>query len=134
MSSIRKWLAVLLVLSLWLLAACTPSTEVTEPSGTFDDFVTVPLPTGEDGNVTYRVTVLTESGEPVPGAFLQLTLNESVPAVTDDQGVATWSLPQGAYAVSFVQLPAGYDYTGAAQEFFFKDNSGEMTITLMAAQ
>ena len=82
--------------------------------------------------MTYRVTVLDESGNPIPGAFVQL--GQGRPAVTNDQGVATWNLPQAAYVVSFVELPAGYTYTGAAQEFFFRDDSGEMTITLMVAQ
>lgn len=134
MRSIRKWLAVLLVLGALLLTACSGAPAASDPSGDPGAFTTAPLPTGEDGNVTYRVAVQDESGKPISGVFLQLNLEESIPAVTNDQGVATWSLPQAAYTVSFVQLPTGYTYPGAAQEFFFKDDSGEMTITLIRAQ
>lgn len=134
MRSMRRWLAVLLTLCVLLLAACSAAPAQDDPSADPGEFTTAPLPTGEDGNVTYRVTVQDESGKPIPGVFLQLKLEQGTPAVTNDQGVATWNLPQAAYTVSFVQLPAGYTYPSAAQEFFFKDDSGEMTITLMVAQ
>lgn len=134
MRSIRKWIVVFLVLGALLMTACTGNPEVTDPSANPDKFATQPLPTGEDGTVTYRVTVQDEAGKPIAGVFVQLTLGESTPAVTNDQGVATWNLPQAAYVVSLVRLPDGYSYPGAAQEFFFKDDSGEMTITLAAAQ
>ena len=136
MVGIRKWLAVLLVLVVLLLAAACTAPQSVDTSDISDDhgFTTAPLPTSEDGNVTYSVTVLSESGDPIPGVFVQLSLDCDIPAVTDERGVAIWHLPQAAYVVSIAQLPAGYDYTSAIQEFFFADDSAEMTITLMAKQ
>lgn len=131
MVSVRKWLAVLMLLSVLLLGcACTASQPDPGVTQSNEAFPTVPLPTAEDGTVAYRVTVLSDGGEPIPGVFVQL--NQADPAVTNDQGVASWNLPQATYVVSLVELPAGYDYTSALQEFYFADDSCEMTITLMA--
>lgn len=86
----------------------------------------------EDGKVVYTVKVQDEDGNPVVGAMVQICLEACLPTMTNDQGVATWTMEEAGYKVSFVTLPAGYDYATDAQEFYFADGAYEMTLTLKA--
>lgn len=84
-----------------------------------------------DGKVTYTVTVTDESGNPIPGAYLQLCLESCMPCVTNAQGIATWpNFDEADYKVSFMTLPEGY--SSDVNEFHFEDGSYEMTIVLKA--
>jgi len=139
-------LAMLMVLS---LAACsgdseTPATTAaaTQPATTAstDPVVTVPPQTGETGpatepedtNPVYTVTVVDEGGNPVAGAMVQLCDEACYPGVTDAQGVATYSLQEANYKVSFLTIPEGFETLGGETEFYFDAGSYEMTITLKA--
>lgn len=84
-----------------------------------------------DGKVTYTVTVVDEGGNPVVGAMVQLCLEACVPALTNADGVATYTLEEADYKVSFVTMPEGY--TADETEYHFEAGSYEMTITLKAA-
>ena len=53
-------------------------------------------------------------------------------AMTDANGQAKFSVMEADYKVSFLSLPAGYTYSGDAQEFYFEEGF-ELTITLKAA-
>lgn len=85
----------------------------------------------EAEGVTYQVTVLDESGAPIAGAMVQICLDVCIPNVTDEAGVAQWTVEEADYKVSFLSLPAGYTYSTDAQEFYF-DGETELTITLNA--
>lgn len=100
----------------------------TEPAAT-EEVTEAPV---EDGKVVYTVTVQDEAGNPVAGAMVQICLEACLPTVTNDQGVATWTMEEAGYKVSFVTMPAGYDYTTDTQEFYFADGEYEMTLTLKA--
>lgn len=100
----------------------------TEPAAT-EEVTEAPV---EDGKVVYTVTVQDEAGNPVAGAMVQICLEACLPTVTNEQGVATWTMEEAGYKVSFVTMPAGFDYTTDAQEFYFADGEYEMTLTLKA--
>ena len=72
-----------------------------------------------------------EAGAPIVGAMVQLCKEACVPAVTNAEGVATYSLAKEDYKVSFIQVPAGY--TAEQTEYYFAADSYELTITLKTA-
>ena len=98
----------------------TVGTKPTEPSAT-------QIP---DGMTVYKVTVQDENGAPVVGAFVQICKEACIPAPTDANGVATWTVAEDDYKVSFVIVPAGYT---AEEAYYFEGDSTEMTIVLKAA-
>lgn len=86
-----------------------------------------------EGMVQYTVTVVDEAGNAVVGAMVQLCKDSCVPAVTDANGVATFTLPEDEYKASMLAMPAGYVYAGEADTFYF-EGAYELTITLKAAE
>ncbi len=91
-----------------------------------------PTEAADDGMTTYTVTILDEDGNPIPKSMVQLCMDTCYPGVADDQGVATFKVPEADYKVSFLSLPAGYTYSSEAQEFYFESGSTDMTIVLKA--
>jgi len=138
----KKFMTIALMLCLVLaLCACgsqepaAPATEAPAPATEAPAPETeAPAPETEapvaDGMVTYTVTVVDAEGNPMPGAMVQLCLDACIPAVTNESGVAEWTLAEADYKVSFLTVPAGY--TAAATEFYFEAGSTEMTLTLTA--
>lgn len=143
MNRIKRVLSLVMALCM-LLCLCACANENPTPSDNND--ATTPSdstpvesneatePSVEDGKVVYTVTVQDEGGNPVPGAMVQICLEACLPTVTNEQGVATWTMEEAGYKVSFVTMPAGYDYTTDTQEFYFADGSYEMTITLKVVE
>lgn len=131
MNRMSRLAALLLALCL-LLAACGGAQT---PEGTEPPVQTTAAPTeapADDGKVTYTVTVVDASGAPIAGAMVQICLDACYPGVTDANGQAKFSVLEEDYKVSFLSLPAGYTYSGEAQEFYFEDGSFELTVTLKA--
>ena len=85
----------------------------------------------ENGMVQYTVTVLDEEGNPIVGAMVQLCKDSCVPAITDAAGVATFTLPEDDYKASMLSMPAGFEYAGEEDTFYF-EGAFELTITLKA--
>ena len=90
--------------------------------------------TTEDGKVTYQVTVVDSENNPISGALVQLCKDTCYPSSTDENGMATFSLAEDDYKVTFLTLPAGYTYSDEEQEFYFESGETELTITLKAAE
>lgn len=138
MNNIKKLLALLLAMVLVLgLCACGGGEDQpdntdgsTESSSTGN---TETSETVDDGKATYTVKVVDENGTPISGALVQLCLDACIPSATNADGVATYTLEEADYKVSFMKLPDGYTYTTEATEFYFEDGTYEMTITLKAA-
>lgn len=137
----KKILVLLLSLCLLLcLCACgqnqdtkdsepsTPTTESTDPSTNPTD------PSVDDGKVTYTVTITDEQGNPLTGMMVQLCKDACIPTNVDANGVATWTVEEDDYKVSFLSLPAGYTYSGEETEFYFADGETTLTIALKAAE
>ena len=110
----------------------------TQPAATEAPVVVTEAPVEEaapaipEGMVQYKVTVVDEAGAPIVGAMVQLCKDSCVPAVTDANGVATFTLPEDDYKASMLAMPAGYAYAGEADTFYF-EGAFELTITLKAA-
>lgn len=137
----KKIIAMLLALCLMLgLCACGTAqeneNEETEPTETTGQIQTEPTEEAtepaDDGSVTYKVTVVDEGGNPIAGAMVQICLETCFPGVTNEEGVAEYTVAEADYKVSFLSLPAGYTYSTEEQEFYFEDGATEMTITLKA--
>ncbi len=137
----KKILVLLLSICLLLcLCACgqdqnptdpTPSTPVTDPT----DPSTKPTdPTIDDGKVTYTVTVTDEQGNPISGVMVQICKDACIPAVANANGVATWTVAEDSYKVSFLSMPAGFTYSTEETEFYFAAGETSMTIVLKAAE
>lgn len=84
----------------------------------------------EDGKVEYCVTVVDEEGTPFVGVMVQMCKDLCVPAVTDGEGVARFSLEEDYYDVKVTTLPEGYTYSGEEEVFHFEEGTLELTITL----
>ena len=106
--------------------ADTPTTEQTTQE-TIPEFVIPEITTPEDTRVTYTVTVVDESGAPLPGAEVQLCVGDScrLPVPTNAQGIATVTTNKDDYTVK-VTLNG---YTGEASYTFAAD-SLELTVQL----
>lgn len=134
MKNIKKALALVLALAMVLcLCACAGNaddkgndTTAGTTAGTTEATEKV-----DDGKVTYTVKVVDEGGNPVAGAMVQLCLEACIPGKTNEEGVATYSLAEADYKVSFISMPAGY--TAEQTEYYFAAGSYELTITLKAA-
>ncbi len=130
-------LALVLCLMLTLCACGGEAAVETEPVETEAPVVATEAPAQEteaaipEGMVQYTVTVVDEGGNPVVGAMVQLCKDSCVPAVTDANGVATFTLPEDDYKASMLAMPAGFEYAGEASEFYF-EGAFELTITLKA--
>lgn len=134
---------ILLILALCLvmsLFACGKNQD--EPNATTEAPVPTtteaPIPTTtvkpDDGKVIYTVTVKDENGNPIVGAVVQLCKDVNCnPNVTGADGVATYSLAEDTYKVSFVVMPSGYTHSGDATDYYFPEGSRDLTITLKAA-
>ena len=136
--------AVLLVCMLLTLCACGGANPETKPVETEAPAVETEAPAVAteapaqeaevaipDGMTQYKVTVVDEAGAPIVGAMVQLCKDSCVPAVTDANGVATFNLPEDDYKASMLAMPAGYEYAGEADTFYF-EGAYELTITLKA--
>lgn len=133
---LKNLTALLLALSLiFVLCACgeenksDPSTQATTEA-TEDKPIETTEPTIPEGKAVYTVKVVDEGGNPVVGAMVQLCLEACIPGVTNEEGVATYTVDVAAYKVSFVAMPEGY--SSDVTEFYFDGDSTEMTITLKA--
>lgn len=141
MNNMKKLFALILATCMVLcLGACggDSSTETTEATKTTTETPETTETTEEttapvdDGKVLYTVTVVDENGAPIAGAVVQMCMDTCIPGVTNESGVAEFSVEEADYKVSFLTLPAGYTYSGDAQEFHFEDGSTEITLTLKA--
>lgn len=114
--------------------AANDTTSNTQPAEGTEDTTADPVETTEatvpEGKAVYTVTVVDEGGNPVAGAMVQLCLDACIPGVTNEKGVATYTVDVADYKVSFVSLPQGYSCDES--EFYFDAGSYEMTITLKA--
>lgn len=135
----KKFLSIALMLCLVLSLCACGSAEENTPATTEAPVIVTEAPTEApaeteaavaEGMVTYTVTVVDAEGTPISGAMVQLCLDACIPAVTNESGVAQWTLEEADYKVSFLTVPAGY--TAEAEDFYFEAGSTELTLTLTA--
>lgn len=133
MKNLKKVLAVLLaIVMLFCFCACggndddkttTTTTTTTENNQTEDNTVE---------NKGFKVTVVDEDGNAVSGVMVQLCKDSCVPAKTDDNGIATFTIEvTDGYKLSVMSCPAGYEYVGEA-EIYLEDGATEYILELKA--
>lgn len=141
MKNMKNLLAIALVLSMiFCLCACgAGENKETEPAETEAPVVEVPEttaaaeePTLAEGMAVYTITVVDEGGNPVAGTMVQLCKETCIPGLTNEEGVAQFTVLEDEYKVSFTMIPAGYEAADDAAEFYFDGDSKEMTLVLKA--
>lgn len=139
--NMKKLSLLALVLCLVLsLCACggseAPATEapVTQAPATEAPATEAPEaePAIPEGMVQYTITVVDEGGNPIAGAMVQMCKDSCIPGMTDAAGVASFTMAEDDYKVSFLTMPAGFELVDETSEFYFESGSTEMTITLKA--
>ena len=132
----KKILSVCLLLCLLVsLCACGETEPATTEAPTEAPTTEAPTeaPTEDDGMATYTAKVVDEGGNPIAGALVQICKDDCFPGMTDEQGVASFQRAETeGYKISFIELPAGYDYTTEETDFYFEGDAKELTITLKA--
>lgn len=137
---IKNIVALMLALSMALcLCACGGNTEPTEapteaPATEAPTEAAPETEAADDGKTDYFVTVVDEEGNGIAGAMVQICLDTCFPGMTNESGVAQFSVQEADYKVSFLAMPAGFTYSTEEQEFYFEDGSTELTITLKVAE
>ena len=108
-----------------------PATEapVTEAPATEAPETEATIP---EGMAVYAITVVDEGGNPIAGAMVQMCKDSCIPGMTDANGVASFTMAEDNYKVSFLTMPAGFELVDETSEFYFDNGSTEMTITLKA--
>ena len=139
---IMKNIGIALLMLCLTLSLCACGGEAAEPAPEAEsevpvtEEVTEAAPEEEaalpEGMVAYKVTVVDEGGNPVAAAMVQLCKDSCVPAVTDANGVASFTLPEDDYKAQMLTMPEGYEYAGEEDTFYFEDGSFELTIVLKA--
>lgn len=103
------------------IAQTEPTTEAT----------TLPI---ANTNPVYTVKVVDDAGNPIVGAMVQICSENCYPGVTNEEGIASFSVVEDTYKVSFISIPAGYALTGDAPEIYYEEGAKDITITLTAAE
>jgi len=129
MKKCKILLAALLAVAMMVsLCACVGGEPADKDGGTTTTTPTTTTTTkADDGKVTYKATVLDNTGAPVVGAMVQICKETCLPTVTDANGVATWTVAEDDYKVSFAIVPEGYE---VEEEYHFDGDATEMTITI----
>ena len=139
--NMKKFSLLALVLCLMLsLCACggseAPATEapVTEAPATEAPATEAPETEAAlaEGMAVYTIKVVDEGGNPIAGAMVQMCKDSCIPGMTDAEGVASFTMAEDDYKVSFLTMPAGFELVDETTEFYFESGSTEMTLTLKA--
>ncbi len=142
----KKAIAVFLLLfmigSLWACGKGNSDLDDTADESANDeitvDGTTEETTEADSEGVEYVVTVVDTENNPITGAVVQMcklgddgSCTPGNPSDTD--GKVMFSLTEDDYKVSFIVMPAGYTYVGEDQDFYFEEDSTELTITLKKA-
>lgn len=131
---VKLMLCVMALCLVFTLYACGGNTAGDQGESTADTTISNTQDTTEttvdDGKVTYTVKVVDEGGNPIAGAMVQLCLESCIPGKTNEEGVATYTVAEADYKVSFISIPAGY--TADQTDYYFAAGAYELTITLKA--
>ncbi len=129
----KKLLAIILALGL-ILSLCACGTDSNGPtanepvnSQTQTDTETS---SKEETVSKFEVTVTDTDGNAVKGVMVQLCKDTCVPAMTDENGIATFTAEiTDEHKLSVMSCPDGYEYTGEA-EIYLEDGDTEYTLEI----
>ena len=119
---------VLSVCLLFCLCACSNHQDNGDGAVTTTTAATTTTTTAavENSNVTYTVKVQDETGAPVVGVMVQICKESCLPSITDANGVATWTVAEDDYKVSFADANISANYI-VEENYYFDNGSREMT-------
>ncbi len=84
----------------------------------------------EETTPKFEVTVTDADGNAVKGVMVQLCKDTCVPAMTDENGVATFNAEiTDEHKLSVMSCPEGYEYTGEA-EIYLEDGDTSYTLEI----
>lgn len=111
----KKIFAILLALSIvFCLCACGNNATNTDTDNKIQNGQTQ-TSSKEETTAKFEVIVLSE-GVGVKGVMVQLCKDACVPAMTNENGVATFNVEiTDGYKLSIMSCPDGYEYTGDAE-------------------
>lgn len=144
MKNLKHLIALIMVFAMMLcLCACTNDggNETSEPvssSGSTNESTepsTEPSTEASEPDTdepTYTVKVVDQDNNPMANVMVQLCLESCVPAMTNEEGVAEFYLPEADYHASVSVMPDGYAYATEETEFYFAAGENSLTITLNA--
>lgn len=124
----KKFLALILCLCMvFVLCACGADKNETETVSEKKNEVTSAI---KDTAPKFRVTVTDADGNKIEGVVLQMCKDFCLPARSDAEGVATFSLVvTDGYKLSVVSCPEGYEYTGDAN-IYIEEGATEYTLEI----
>ncbi len=139
MNNMKRLMALVLVLTAVLaFAACTPeapSTEGTTTAPTSTAPTTTAPTTQPEKQVTFRVKVVDEAGNPVAGVGVQICKESCVIGETNEEGWAEFTnAVEDGYHANIMYEPAGFEIPEGKEldksEVDFPAGQTELTLTL----
>ena len=82
----------------------------------------------------FQVKVVDEGGNPIKGVMVQICKDSCVPAMSDDNGIASFNVQiEDGHKLSIMSKPEGYEYDGEA-EVYLESGATEYILTLKAVK
>lgn len=125
----KKILAIILAFGLiFCLCACGNNNETIHDAESKPQDNKTEISSEQEATAKFEVTVTDTDGNTVKGVMVQLCKDTCVPAVTNEEGVATFNAEiTDGYKLSVMSCPEGYEYTGDAEIYL---DEGETSYTL----
>lgn len=129
----KKFLTLILSVSmLFCLSACGNNAEDKTDTDVKPQSSQSDTSSQEESTPKFEVTVTDSEGNAVKGVMVQLCKDTCVPAMTDENGIAIFSVEiTDGYKLSVMSCPDGYEYTGEAEIYL---EEGETSYTLELAK
>ena len=89
---------------------------------------------GVQNQAGFQVKIVDEGGNPIKGVMVQICKDSCVPAMSDDNGIASFNVQiEDGHKLSIMSKPDGYEYDGEA-EVYLEAGATEYTLTLRATK
>ena len=129
----KKILALILAFGM-VLCLCACGADKNGPTGNtpIDNQTQTDTETSSKEETTpkFEVTVTDADGNAVKGVMVQLCKDTCIPAMTDENGVATFNAEiTDEHKLSVMSCPEGYEYTGEA-EIYLEDGDTSYTLKI----
>lgn len=127
----KKLLALILALAMvFCLCACGGDSNGSTDKDPTENQTQNDTSSKEETTPEFKVTVTDADGNAVKGAMLQICKDACVPAMTDENGVATFNIEiTDGYKLSVMSCPEGYEYTGDS-EIYLEEGCTEYTLEI----
>lgn len=87
----------------------------------------------QENKAAFKVTVVDEAGNPVKGVMVQVCKDSCIPAMSDDNGVASFNIAiESGHKLSVMSTPEGYEFSN--EEIYLEAGATEYTLTIKKAQ